>query len=167
MQASPAGVNSSTRVVVLGVGNVLMSDEGFGVHVIRELAQGCDLDEGVEIVDGGTAGMELLPELNGIDLLIVVDAVRFGGSPAAFVRLEGDEVPALFKTKLSPHQVGLSDLLAALTFAGSAPSRLVLIGIEPVALDMGMDLSPEVKAHLNEAVSLVVAELAAKRSTVV
>ena len=148
------------RAVILGIGNVLLSDEGVGVHVIKALAQRLEDTSEVEIVDGGTAGMELLPLLERADHLIVVDAIRCGQPPASIVRLEGGQVPAYFKTKLSPHQVGLSDVLAALTFKGTVPGRVVLIGVQPVKLSLGMELSPEVKACLEEVVSLVLAELA-------
>ena len=149
------------RVVVLGVGNVLMSDEGVGVHAVDALQQRYVLADGVEVVDGGTTGMELLPELQGADRLIVVDAVRVGRPPASVVRLEGDEVPAFFKTKLSPHQVGLSDILAALRFSGKAPEQVVLIGVEPLSLDLAMELSPQVAACMDQVLALVTAELAA------
>jgi hydrogenase maturation protease len=97
--------------------------------------------------------------LEGVDRLIVVDAVRAGQPPASIVRLDGDRVPAYFKTKLSPHQVGLSDLLAAMSFKGTAPGHVVLIGVQPVTLSVGLELSPEVKARLDEVVNLVLAEL--------
>lgn len=148
------------RVVVLGIGNVLMQDEGVGVHAVKALVQHYDLAENVEVVDGGTTGMELLPLLEGVDHLIVVDAIRVGQPPASVVRLEGAQVPAFFKTKLSPHQIGLSDVLAALAFKGSAPGHVVLIGVEPLQLSLGLELSPEVQARLGEVVNLVVAELA-------
>jgi hydrogenase maturation protease len=118
------------RTVVLGIGNVLLSDEGVGVHAIKALAQRYEETKQVEIVDGGTAG------------------------------IEGEQVPAYFKTKLSPHQVGLSDVLAALAFKGTIPGQVVLIGVQPVKLSLGMDLSPEVNARLEEVVSMVRAELA-------
>ncbi len=149
------------RVVVLGIGNILMSDEGVGVHAVEALQQRFTLPDNVEVVDGGTTGMELLPDLQGARHLIVVDAVRVGAPPATVVRLEGEEVPAFFKTKLSPHQVGLCDVLAALRFSGGAPDRVVLIGVQPVSLDMAMQLSPEVAACLDRVLELVVAELAA------
>ncbi len=148
------------RTVVLGIGNVLLSDEGVGVHAIKALAQRYEETKQVEIVDGGTAGMELLPLLEGAHHLIVVDAIRCGQPPASIVRLEGEQVPAYFKTKLSPHQVGLSDVLAALAFKGTIPGQVVLIGVQPVKLSLGMDLSPEVNARLEEVVSMVQAELA-------
>jgi hydrogenase maturation protease len=150
-----------TRAVVLGIGNMLMTDEGIGVHVVKALVQRYDFSAEVEVIDGGTTGMELLPELEGAGHLIVVDAILIGQPPASVVRLEGDQVPAFFKTKLSPHQVGLSDVLAALAFKSAAPGYVVLIGVQPVTLALGMELSPPVKARLDEVVDLVVAELAA------
>ena len=149
------------RVVVLGVGNVLMADEGVGVHAVERLQSRFRLAEDIEVVDGGTTGMELLPMLHGADQLIIVDAVRVGKPPGSVVRLEGDEVPAFFKTKLSPHQIGVSDMLAALKFGGGAPARVVMIGVQPVSLELSMDLSPEVAARLDEVVGLVCDELAA------
>jgi hydrogenase maturation protease len=148
-------------VVVLGIGNVLLSDEGVGVHVIKALAQRYEETNEVEFVDGGTAGMELLPLIEGADHLIVIDAIRCGQPPASIVRIEGEQVPAYFKTKLSPHQVGLSDLLAVLNFKGTVPGRVVLIGVQPVKLSLGLVPSPEVKTRLQEVVSMVVAELEA------
>ncbi|MDR3435181.1 HyaD/HybD family hydrogenase maturation endopeptidase [Telmatospirillum sp.] len=148
------------RVVVLGIGNVLMSDEGIGVHAVDALQKRFALHDDVEVIDGGTTGMELLPDLEGAQYLVVIDAVRVGKPAGSVVRLEGDEVPAFFKTKLSPHQVGLSDVLAALRFSGGAPDHVILIGVQPASLDMGMDLSPTVAARMDEVLDLVTTELA-------
>ena len=150
---------ASGKVVVLGIGNILLSDEGVGVHAIKTLASLCTASD-VEIVDGGTAGMELLPLIEGADHLVVVDAICCGRPPGSIMRLEGAQVPAYFKGKLSPHQVGLSELLAALAFKGTAPRQVVLIGVEPATLSLGLELSPAVKARLEEVVCMVGAELA-------
>jgi hydrogenase maturation protease len=150
-----------SRAVVLGIGNVLLSDEGIGVHAVTALIEQYDLGKDVDVVDGGTTGMELLPDLEGADELVVIDAIRAGQPPASVIRLEGDEVPSFFKTKLSPHQVGLSDILAALAFKGFAPGHIVLIGVQPVTLALGMNLSPEVSARLGDVLSLVAGELKA------
>jgi hydrogenase maturation protease len=149
------------RVVVLGIGNSLMSDEGFGVHAIEALEKRYQMAEGVEVVDGGTTGMELFPELQGADHLVVVDAVRAGQPEGGIVRLTGDDVPAFFKTKLSPHQIGLSDILAALRFAGFSPQSIVLIGVKPVSLDLCMELTPQVAACIDPVVAMVADELTA------
>ena len=149
------------RVVVLGIGNILLSDEGVGVRAIEELTRRYRLPAEILVIDGGTCGMELLDQLAGADLLLIADAVRVGQPPASVVRMADDEVPAFFKTKLSPHQVGLSDVLAALKFAGGAPKSVVLIGVQPVSLELDMALSPAVAARLDEVLDLVTAELAA------
>lgn len=147
------------RVVVLGIGNTLMSDEGFGVHAVEALEARYEMHDDVEIVDGGTTGMELFPEMQGADHIVVVDAVRAGQPEGGIVRLTGDDVPAFFKTKLSPHQVGLSDVLAALRFAGSEPESVVLIGVKPVSLDISMEMTPKVAACVDPVLSMVVDEL--------
>ncbi|GHU05405.1 hydrogenase 2 maturation endopeptidase [Alphaproteobacteria bacterium] len=150
----------SMRAAVLGVGNLLMSDEGVGVHAVSALVERYDFPDEVEIIDGGTSGMELLPELEGLDHLIVVDAVRAGKPAGSLVRLAGEDVPVFFKIKFSPHQVGLSDIFAALRFKGTSPGEVVIVGVEPESLDLNMSLSPTVAARLDEVVEMVVAELA-------
>lgn len=147
------------NVVVLGVGNVLMSDEGVGVHAVTALETGYALPEGVRCVDGGTSTHELLGDLEDLDHLIVIDAVSAGLAPGAMIRLEGAEVPSAFTTKLSPHQVGIADLLATLTFIGRAPKHVVLFGVEPVRLTLDMSLSEVVAARVPELCERVVGEL--------
>jgi len=149
------------RVVVLGIGNTLLSDEGFGVHAVEALEKRYDMADEVEIIDGGTTGMELFGDIQEADHLVVVDAVRAGQPEGGIVRLTGDEVPAFFKTKLSPHQIGLSDVLAALRFAGSEPQSVVLIGVKPVSLDLSMELTPKVAACIDPVLAMVVEELTA------
>jgi hydrogenase maturation protease len=148
-----------TRIVVLGVGNTLLSDEGIGVRAIELLQQDYDLPPEVVVIDGGTTGMEMLDDLSNADHLVIVDAVRSGKAPAAIVKLVDEQVPAFFKTKLSPHQIGLSDVLATLDFIGEQPGGVTVIGVEPVSLETGMALSPQVEARLPEVVGMVVAKL--------
>jgi hydrogenase maturation protease len=149
------------KVVVLGVGNLLMSDEGVGVRCVEALEAGYHFGGAVRCIDGGTSTHELLAELEDLDHLIIVDAVAFGAAPASLLRLEDDEVPAAFTTRLSPHQAGISDLLATLRFIGRAPRRVVLLGVEPARLSLDLALSPAVAARLPELCAQVVAELAA------
>jgi len=148
------------RIAVLGVGNILLTDEGIGVRVIEALQSRYRLPDHVLVLDGGTAGMELLEPLEGLDALIIADAVRVGQAPGSVVLLQGDEVPAFFRTKISPHQIGLSDLLAALELTEQAPKSVSLIGLQPVSLDTGMALTPEAEARMPEMLALVLAELA-------
>jgi len=147
------------RTLVLGLGNILLRDEGVGVRVVEALAERYVLPAGVEVVDGGTAGMDLLDTLAGCDHLLICDAVRTGGPPGSVVKLAGDQIPALFQTRCSPHQVGLSDLLATLTLTGEAPATLTLIGIVPADLRLGLELSPAVAGVVGPAVECLAAEL--------
>lgn len=147
------------RVVVLGIGNTLLSDEGVGVHVIEALEKAFLLPPDVEVIDGGTCAMEMLEQLEDLDLLVVVDCVRSGSPPATHVVIKGDAVPVFFKTKLSPHQIGLSDVLASLEFTGKAPRVTVIVGIEPASMSLGLELTPAVAARVPELVDLTVAEL--------
>ena len=147
------------NVVVLGVGNVLMCDEGVGVHAVTELEKRYALPECVRCVDGGTSTNELLGDLENLDHLIIIDAVSAGLEPGAFIRLEGAAVPAVFTTKLSPHQVGIADLLATLTFVGRAPKHVVLLGVQPVRLTLDLELSPPVAARMSELCARVADEL--------
>lgn len=146
-------------VLVLGVGNILLKDEGIGVRVIEELEKRYDFPESVELLDGGTAGMELMNTMASRDCLILVDAVKTGAPPATVVRLAGDEVPAFFRTKISPHQVGLSDVLAALTVTNEKPANVVVIGVVPKDLGTGLAMSPEIEAKMEEMIERVAAEL--------
>ena len=149
------------RVVVLGIGNILLSDEGVGVRVVERLEHDYRLPDVVEVIDGGTCGMEMLEQLEDLDALIVVDCVRFGQPPATPVLLKGDDVPVFFKTKLSPHQVSLSEVLASLEFTSRAPKRTVIVGIQPESMELGMDLTPAVAARVDDLLAMTVAELRA------
>lgn len=150
---------TAAKVVILGVGNLLMTDEGLGVHAVTALEQGYAFPESVRCVDGGTSTQELLGDLEDLDHLIVLDAVSSGSAPATMIRLEGTDVPAQFTTKLSPHQIGIADLLAMLTFTGHAPKRVLLLGVEPEILKLGMELSPKVAARVPELCAQVIEEL--------
>jgi hydrogenase maturation protease len=149
-----------TKNVVLGIGNILLSDEGVGVRVVEALAAAGDWPAEVELIDGGTCGMEMLDQLEGLDLLVVVDCVRGGRAPGTPVVLRDEAVPKFFRTKLSPHQIGLADVLASLELTGRAPGETVIVGIEPESLALGMELTPAIAARLPELVDLTQAELA-------
>lgn len=148
------------RVVILGVGNLLLSDEGLGVQALATLERDYDFPPEVERVDGGTCGMELLEPLTGVDVLIMLDVIRAGKAPGTFIALRGDAVPARLRHKLSPHQVGLSDVLATLQLMDEAPREIVIFGIEPESLDLSLSLTPTVAASLPGLIAATVAELA-------
>jgi len=146
-------------VLVLGLGNILMGDEGVGVRVVETLARRYDLPPEVEVVDGGTSGMDLLNAVADRDHLIVADAVNLDAEPGTVVRLADDQVQAFFRTRISPHQLGLSDLLAALMLVDEAPVRVTIVGVVPEDLSLGTELSPIAAVACDEAAALVAAEL--------
>ncbi len=150
------------KAVVLGIGNTILSDEGVGVRAAEALLERCDPPDNVEVIDGGTAGMELLEPLSNLDLLIVLDAVKRGQPPGSVVKLAGQEVPVFFRSKLSPHQISICDVLASLEFIGDKPKDMVLIGVEPESLELGLDLTPAVAARVPDMVDMAIAELAAR-----
>ncbi|MFN2165272.1 MAG: hydrogenase maturation protease, partial [Anaerolineae bacterium] len=92
-----------SQVLILGAGNLLLSDDGAGVHVIRRLMEAVELPEQVQVLDGGTMGLDLLHYLEGIRYLLIIDAMETGGPPGTLRRLAGDEVPAYLSVKMSPH----------------------------------------------------------------
>ena len=96
--------------LILGVGNILLGDEGIGIRVVEELENRYAFPEEVMVLDGGTAGIELLRYIEGRDLLILIDAMRAGLAPGTVFKVEGEDVPKRFMTRISPHQIGLSDL---------------------------------------------------------
>ncbi len=147
------------RTLVLGLGNILLQDEGLGVRALERLTAAHPLPDRVEALDGGTMGLELLPYLDGVTDLLITDAVDTGQPPGTLVRLEGDAIPAALSLKMSMHQVGLQDLLATSRLRGTMPQRLVVWGIQPASLDWGVDLSPPVQAALDGLVQAAVQEL--------
>lgn len=151
--------NTLPRIVVIGLGNVLMEDEGVGVRAVELLESRYHLPAHVEVIDGGTTGTELLEPMRNADYLIVADAVNTGAAPGTLVRLSGDEIPAFFQCKLSNHQLGLSDLLAVLTVTQQAPRHITIIGMVPYALNNTLGLSPATLARLEGMLDMLLAEL--------
>ncbi len=147
------------QTLVLGLGNILMRDEGVGVRVVERLLQRCEFPAEVQVLDGGTLGLDLLPWVEDADRLLVVDAVDMGAEPGTTTRLEGEEVPAFLGLKISPHQIGLADLLAASRLRGHFPQQLVLWGVQPAVIEVGLELSPSVETQVEALVEGVLAEL--------
>jgi hydrogenase maturation protease len=136
-----------------------MSDDGVGVKVVQRLREDYRFPPEVTVVDGGTLGLDLLPLLEGVDKLLVVDAVETGEAPGTIVRLSGADIPIVLKTKLSPHQMGLQDLLLVAELMGCLPREMVLLGIQPERITMGLELSPELAAQFDILVNKVLLEL--------
>lgn len=150
-----------SKLLLLGLGNVLCGDDGLGVAAVERLGREYRLPEGVEAVDGGTLGLALLSRVSEADDLVIVDAVRAAAPAGSFVRLDGDEVAPAVRQRLSVHQVGVADLLDSLRLLGSYPRRVVLLGLVPETLELAYGCSPAVEAGLPELVSRLAAEVRA------
>lgn len=150
------------RSVVLGIGNILLGDDGLGVAAVAAFHERFGEPEGVALIDGGTAGMELLETLAGLDFLLVVDAIHVGRPPGTVIRLAGSEVPIFFRRNLSPHGIGFSDVLAALEWMGRMPGEVVVLGMQPQRFELSLELSPPVQACLPALVEGIAAELSAR-----
>lgn len=156
-----ASTDDST--VVLGIGNVLWADEGFGVRCVEALQARWDFAPHVQLVDGGTQGLYLLPLVQGARRLLIFDAVDYGLAPGTLKWVENDEVPRfLGAKKMSLHQTGFQEVLMLATLAGRYPDEVLLVGCQPAELDdYGGSLRPVVKAALEQALPLAVQRLAA------
>ncbi len=151
-----------SAVLVLGIGNLLWADEGFGVRAVEALHQRFELPPEVVVMDGGTQGLLLLHPVCAATHAIVFDAVDWQLPPGTLKLLRDEEVPRFSDTTMSLHQASFMELLALAELKGRLPERLTVIGVQPAILDdLGGSLSPLVKARLDEAVQLAVDELAA------
>jgi hydrogenase maturation protease len=150
----------SLKILILGIGNLLLQDEGAGVRAVEEFERRYVTPAGVELLDGGTSGIELLQYIQGRDHLILLDVVKSGKPPGTIIRLEGAEVPALFQKRISPHQLGISDLLATAQLTGMMPKRVVLFGIEPKTIETGLEMSEVVGSNIGRLGDMIVLELA-------
>ncbi len=150
------------QVLILGIGNLLWADEGFGVRAVEELHRRYRFPGNVKLLDGGTQGLYLLEHVTSADILVVFDAVDYGLQPATMKLVRDDQVPSfLGAKKMSLHQTGFQEVLATAELLGKAPKHLFLIGVQPVELeDYGGSLRPQVKAQIPAAMAEAVAYLA-------
>ena len=146
-------------ILVLGLGNSIMSDDGFGVKVIQALSSRYHFQGDIKLLDGGTLGLDLLPHLEGVDCLLIVDAIDMDDHPGKTFRIEGNDVPIAFASKLSVHQMGLQDLLAVAELQGHVPKKLVVWGVQPQTIEMGTDLSATVQLSMEPTITKIREEL--------
>jgi hydrogenase maturation protease len=147
------------HVLILGLGNPLLGDEGIGVRVVEELKE-LELPDGVTVVEGGTAGLGLIGLMEGYQRVIIVDAADMGHPPGRVVRFTPSE--AQFKTAEAPlslHQIGLGQVLALAEALEMAPAELVIIGVQPSRLEEGIGLSPEVEGAIPQIIRIILDEL--------
>ncbi|MCI0468569.1 MAG: HyaD/HybD family hydrogenase maturation endopeptidase [Nitrospirae bacterium] len=147
------------RAVILGIGNILLKDEGVGVHAVRAIDREFSLPDNVEIVDGGTMGLDLLPFIENRDMVLIVDAADFKKKAGTIKTIEGPDIPAFLSTKFSVHQIGLPDMIFAAGLMGIRPRQMCLVGIQPKEIDAGLELSEELGERFGELLDTICARL--------
>jgi hydrogenase maturation protease len=147
------------KILVLGVGNILLSDEGLGVRVIEELRKRFRFPSHLELMDGGTLGVDLLYFMEGFERLLVIDAVLGGNPPGTLYKFRNEEVKAYFRRKVSAHELGFQEVLALADLMGKKPKEIVLVGMEPESLNISLELSTTVKERLRLLIEEVLKQL--------
>jgi len=155
-QPNRTPASAAPRVLVLGIGNLLWADEGFGVRALEHLRDHYGFGDNVTLMDGGTQGIYLVQNIREADVLVVFDAVDYGLPGGTLKRVEGDEVPKFLGCKkVSLHQTGFQEVLAMAEMLGDYPRHLLLVGVQPVELeDYGGSLRPAVKAQIQPAIDV-------------
>jgi hydrogenase maturation protease len=151
-------LGSASRIVVVGIGNTIRTDDGVGVHALERLRRDPRLPADITFVDGGTLGLELLAYVSDSTHLLLLDAIDVGERPGTMIRMTQEELRGL-PCAASVHQVGLADLLATLPLVSTAPRETVLLGLQPANTDWGTSLSPQVGASLASLVEAAVTQL--------
>lgn len=154
----------SRATVVIGLGNPLMSDDGLGLVALERLRE-LVTDDTVELVDGGTWGLSLLPVIEAAARVLLLDAIDAGGAPGTLHTLQRGELPRYLATRVSPHEVDLQDVLALAELRGTLPGETVAIGLQPERVATGCDLSAAVRFRLDDLVDAALRQLAAWRGT--
>jgi len=150
-------VQKRNKITILGIGNTLYSDEGVGVQIIpilEELINDHD-EEVVEIIEGATDGMKLLGPVEDCDYLIIIDAINAGKEPGTIITISNDEIPKYFGIKMSIHQVGFQEVLFAARIRERLPKEMIMFGIQPESLKLGVELTETVKNRLSELANLI------------
>lgn len=152
--------NKAKKILILGVGNILLRDEGLGVHVVEKIIKEHPLPENVEVIDGGTLGLRLIPYLEGRDAVFIIDAVDMGREPGELFRIESHGIDDIYnERKLSAHQIGLREVLALSRLQQILPQKVLLFGIQPKTVDIGLDLSEPVSSRLDELIKMLLDEV--------
>lgn len=147
--------NSRNQITILGIGNTLYTDEGLGVHALTALQEKFGMDKQVELVDGSTDGMSLLGPVEDTDYLIVIDAINAGKEGGCIIELHGNDIPAYYGIKMSIHQLGFQEVLLAAKLREKYPKNIVMIGMQPTSLELGIGLSEKNEGQLPELIKLV------------
>lgn len=148
-------------MVVIGLGNPLMGDDGLGIAVVQRLLAQWELPPDLEVVDGGTWGLNLLPVIESARRVLLVDAIDVAEPPGTLVRLSRERLPRYLATKISPHEVDLRDVLALAELRGTLPDDTTAVGLQPAAVTLGDRLSPVIEDRLDVLIDAVVEHLRA------
>lgn len=138
------------KLLVLGIGNLLMNDDGAGVRAVQKLAEEFPQSDDILVMDGGTLGLDLLGYIEQTDNLIIADAVEFGLKPGTVIRLEGEDIDPVFENRLSAHQMGMKDILTTAELMGIRPKNITLFGMQSENTECDIELSPEVAAGMEK-----------------
>jgi hydrogenase maturation protease len=152
-------MSTSKRTIVIGLGNPLMGDDGLGIAALEQLRAAHGDVRGVEFIDGGTWGMNLLPVIEDAGRLILIDAIDVGTDPGTAVRLERAQLPRYLAMKISPHQVDLRDVLGLAELRGTLPDNTVALGLQPESIELRNSLSPTIAGRIDDLVEWVASEL--------
>jgi hydrogenase maturation protease len=152
------------RTLVLGLGNLVHSDDGAGIHAVQRMQTDARVPSDVVIIDGGTQGLSLLPHISGFERLLVIDAVDAGEPPGTLIRLEGRAL-ADMPGNASVHQLGFSDLMVAMKLLGDLPAEVVVFGVQPMSTEWSAELTPPVEKALSPLIDSVVAQLEAWKTS--
>jgi hydrogenase maturation protease len=147
------------KISIIGLGNILLRDEGVGVHVVHAIKERFTFSPPVELIDGGTMGLDLLPFLENYEKILIVDAVDFGKEPGYIEEIEDDYIPSVLLPKLSVHHIGLCDVLFAAKLMDIKPEKVCLIGVQPESIDVGLEMTEPIKATLEALTGLIIEKL--------
>ncbi|EKN68332.1 HyaD/HybD family hydrogenase maturation endopeptidase [Schinkia azotoformans] len=149
----------TNKISILGIGNTLYSDEGVAIHVLPLLENALAGFENVEIIEGATDGMRLLGPVEEADYLLIIDAINAGEAGGTLITISNDDIPQYFGVKMSIHQVGFQEVLFASKIRDKLPNEMVMIGVQPESLVLGVELSDTVRAVLPDLVIAVVEQV--------
>ncbi len=147
------------RTSIIGLGNILLKDEGVGVHTVNAIRERYSFSPDVEIIDGGTLGLDLLHFFEGKDQVLILDAVDFHKEPGYIGVLDDENIPSALFAKLSVHHIGLSDVLFAAKLLNFTPAKLRLIGIQPESIEVGLDMTASISGKMDQLIDLVIQTL--------
>ncbi len=149
----------TAHIMIMGVGNLLLTDEGFGIHTIKLLEERYEFPQNVSLVDGGVLGLNLLGVISEADQLIVIDAIKNGGPPGSMYRIDGEAIPERVRAKNSLHQVDLLETLTLCQALDKTPETVIL-GVEPEDIEsLSIDLTPTTKAKVDNIIEMILAEI--------